>query len=231
MTPAGDRHAVVTGVSSGIGAAVAARLLDEGWRVTGLSRTAPAPRPGLGWVGADLSRPGEVAGAVDGVAGPVDALVHAAGLQRTAPLGSLDADDGDLMWRVHVAAAAALADGLLDRVPDGGRIVLIGSRTAGGSPGKGQYAATKAALEGMARSWAAELVGRGITVNVVAPGPTETPMLGDPGRAATPPIPPPLGRRVRPGEVAALVALLVGPDGGAITGQTLTVCAGTTLPR
>ena len=223
-------HAVVTGVSSGIGAAVAGRLLDEGWRVTGLSRGAPEPRDGLGWIPADLAEPAAVPGAVAGL-GPVDALVHAAGLQRTGRLGSLDAADGDLMWRVHVAAAAELAGALLDRITGGGRIVLIGSRTAGGAPGKSQYAATKAALAGMARSWAAELVDRRITVNVVAPGPTEPPMLADPGRAATPPLLPPLGRRVRPAEVAALVALLVGPDGGAITGQTITVCAGTSLPR
>jgi NAD(P)-dependent dehydrogenase (short-subunit alcohol dehydrogenase family) len=223
-------HAVVTGVSSGIGAAVTARLLDAGWRVTGLSRSAPAPRDGLAWVAADLAGPAAVAGAVART-GPVDAVVHAAGLQRTAPLGALDAEAGDLMWRVHVAAAAELAGALLDRIPDGGRIVLVGSRTAGGAPGKSQYAATKAALEAMARSWAAELAARRITVNVVAPGPTETPMLADPGRSGTPPLLPPLGRRVRPGEVAALVELLVGPDGGAITGQTLTVCAGASLPR
>ncbi|MEQ3553170.1 SDR family oxidoreductase [Pseudonocardia nematodicida] len=223
-------HALVTGVSSGIGAAVVERLLGRGWRVTGLSRSAPPPRDGLEWIEADLSDPSSVPGVVAGV-GALDAVVHAAGLQRTGRLGALDPAAGEHMWRVHVAAAAELAGALLDRIADGGRIVLIGSRTAGGSPGKSQYAATKAALEAMARSWAAELVGRRITVNVVAPGPTDTPMLADPGRAATPPIVPPLGRRVRPGEVAALVELLVGPDGGAITGQTITVCAGMSLPR
>lgn len=74
-----------------------------------------------------------------------------------------------------------------------------------------------------------ELVDRRITVNVVAPGPTETPMLDDPARSATPPVVPRLGRFVDPAEVAALVALLVGPDGRSITGQRIAICGGASL--
>lgn len=66
-------------------------------------------------------------------------------------------------------------------------------------------------------------------VNVVAPGPTDTPMLSDPGRAHTPPALPPLGRLVAPDEVAGLTAFLLGPEGGAITGQHLVQCAGASL--
>jgi NAD(P)-dependent dehydrogenase (short-subunit alcohol dehydrogenase family) len=94
--------------------------------------------------------------------------------------------DGYEMWRVHVQSATVLLDTLVNRLPDGARVVLIGSRTATGVAGKSQYAATKAALVALARSWAAELVGRAITVNVVAPGPTDIPMLSDPGRAHSP---------------------------------------------
>ena len=75
------------------------------------------------------------------------------------------------MWRLHVECACMLADVLLPTMDAGGRVVLIGSRTATGSPGRSQYAASKAALVGLARSWAAEVAPRGITVNVVAPGP------------------------------------------------------------
>jgi len=125
--------------------------------------------------------------------------------------------------------ASRLVDRLIERLASGGRIVLIGSRTMQGAAGRSQYAATKAALVGLVRSWALELASRGITVNLVAPGATETPMLRDPGRAGTPPRLPPLGRYVQPEEVAGLTAFLLGPDAGALTGQTLTVCGGASL--
>jgi NAD(P)-dependent dehydrogenase (short-subunit alcohol dehydrogenase family) len=148
---------------------------------------------------------------------------------RTAPLGALVADDGAAMWRIHIEAAAKIADALLPKMPQGGRIVLIGSRTAAGAPGRSQYAAAKAAMVGMARSWAAELAPKGITVNVVAPAATETPMLGDPARRGTPPKLPPIGRFVRAEEVAALTAFLLRPEASAITGQQITICGGSSL--
>jgi NAD(P)-dependent dehydrogenase (short-subunit alcohol dehydrogenase family) len=221
-------HALVTGASSGIGAAVTDRLLTDGWAVTAVSRTAPAERPGLTWVSADLDDIAAVPERLADVA-PLDAVVHAAGVQRSGPLGALSAEDGELMWRLHVAAATAVVDAVIDRMHDGGRIVLMGSRTATGVAGKSQYAATKAALIGLARSWAMELAPRRVTVNVVAPGPTDTPMLTDPGRASTPPQPPALGRFVTPAEVAALTAFLLGPEGGMITGQQLVICGGASL--
>jgi NAD(P)-dependent dehydrogenase (short-subunit alcohol dehydrogenase family) len=221
-------HALVTGASSGIGAAVTDRLLTDGWAVTAVSRTAPAERPGLTWVSADLDDIAAVPERLADVA-PLDAVVHAAGVQRSGPLVALSAEDGELMWRLHVAAATAVVDAVIDRMHDGGRIVLMGSRTATGVAGKSQYAATKAALIGLARSWAMELAPRRVTVNVVAPGPTDTPMLTDPGRASTPPQPPALGRFVTPAEVAALTAFLLGPEGGMITGQQLVICGGASL--
>ena len=222
------RLAVVTGASSGIGAAVAERLLRDGWRVVGISRGAPGlAAENFAHRCADLSDPAELRAAMEGLR-PA-ALVHAAGLLRNAPLGRLDSADGEAMWRLHVSAAAALADLAVLRMPDGGRIVLIGSRTASGAAGRSQYAATKAALLGMARSWAAELAPRGITVNVVAPAATETPMLRDPARGAVPPRVPPIGRFIRPGEVAALTAFLLSDEAGAITGQQITVCGGSSL--
>ncbi|MCI1009987.1 MAG: oxidoreductase [Pseudomonas sp. PGPPP4] len=222
-------HALVTGVSSGIGAAITQRLLAEGWQVTGLSRRPPEhTHPALTWIGVDLAD----AQALDAVLAdiePLDALVHAAGFMRTAPLGALDPADGAAMWHLHVAVASRLVDRLIERLATGGRIVLIGSRTMQGAAGRSQYAATKAALVGLVRSWALELAARDITVNLVAPGATETPMLRDPGRAGTPPRLPPLGRYVQPEEVAGVTAFLLGPDAGALTGQTLTVCGGASL--
>lgn len=222
------RHAVVTGTSSGIGAAIAARLLGGGWCVTGLSRTAPAGLgPAYTHIAVDLLDDAALRAAVAGLR--ADALVHAAGLMRGAMLGALDAAAGETLWRLHVAAAASLADALVPAMPQGGRVVLIGSRTAAGAAGRSQYAATKAALVGMARSWAIELAPRNITVNVVAPAATDTPMLKDPARAGHVPKLPPIGRYVRPEEVAATAAFLLGPDAGAITGQQIVICGGSSL--
>ncbi|MFJ5694117.1 SDR family NAD(P)-dependent oxidoreductase [Arthrobacter sp. NPDC093125] len=225
---AAERHAVVTGCSSGIGQAIATKLLLEGWNVTGLSRREADLGPGFDWLPADLSNPGSLAAVVADVR-PAQALVHAAGFQRTAVLGELDADALAGMFAVHVAAAEALANAVVPRMPDGGRVLLIGSRTSTGFPGKSQYAATKAALLGMGRSWAQELAPRAITVNVLSPGPTDTPMLADPGRSATPPVMPPLGALVDPEDVAALAGFLLGPHGKSITGQNYVVCGGASL--
>ena len=221
------RRAVVTGASSGIGAAVSARLLAQGWAVTGVSRTPPAP--GIDHLALDLTSaaPAGLREALGGL--PVQAFVHAAGILRVAPLGRLEGGEGLAMWKLHVDCACMLADVLLPAMTTGGRVVLIGSRTATGSPGRSQYAASKAALVGLARSWAAEVAPRGITVNVVAPGATETPMLNDPARGSVPPRMPPIGRFVQPGEVAALVAFLLGEEAAAITGQQIVVCGGASL--
>ena len=222
-------RAVVTGASSGIGLAIASRLLADGWNVVGLDKAQPdQPSAHFRPVAVDLTdskRLSVVLGQLDGIT----AVVHAAGFMRTAPLGSLASDDGLAMWRLHVDAAAAIANVLLPRMNAGGRMVLIGSRTSSGAAGRSQYAAVKAALVGMARSWAAELAPRGITVNVIAPGATETPMLRDPARAGTPPRLPPIGRFILPDEVAALAAFLLGPDAAAITGQQIVMCGGGSL--
>ena len=223
-------HAVVTGASSGIGAAIATRLLADGWRVTGLSRTRPTiDARGFAHRSLDLANAdaASVGAALEGVA--PTALVHAAGVLRVGELGALNAEAGAAMWRLHVAAAALLADALAPRLPDGGRILLIGSRTAQGSAGRSQYAATKAALMGLARSWAIELAPRGVTVNVIAPGATETPMLHDPARAGVMPRRPPSGRFVQPEEIAALAAFLLSDVARSITGQQIVVCGGASL--
>lgn len=219
---------VVTGASSGIGAAIVQRLAREGYDVTGVSRR-PAPQI-ANWVAADLGDAEAARSVAARVSGPIYGIVHAAGHQIAEPLGALDPGSMDSMWQVHVASAAALVDALSDRLMPGGRIVLLGSRTMTGAAGKSQYAATKAALPAMARSWAAELAPRRVTVNVVAPGPTDTPMLADPRRAGVAPLTPPLGRLVEPAEVAGLVAFLIGSPGAMITGQTLVICGGTSLP-
>lgn len=228
-SPPTSKTAVVTGASSGIGEATVRRLLADGWEVIGLSRRAPnVDDPAFTWIGVDLGDFAQLEERASAI-GDVDAVVHAAGLQYSAPLGQLRVDHGLQMWRIHVGAAEVLVNALAPRLRNGARVVLVGSRTMTGNAGKSQYVATKSALTGMARSWAAELVDRAITVNVVAPGPTDTPMLTDPGRQLTPPKLPPLGRFVAPEEVAGLIAFLLGPDGRSITGQAIVQCAGASL--
>jgi NAD(P)-dependent dehydrogenase (short-subunit alcohol dehydrogenase family) len=222
-------HALVTGCSSGIGAAITDNLLDQGWHVTGVSRSRPElEHTNFRHLTADLADPNELRQLLPRL-GAVGALVHAAGILRIGKIGSMDPIDGEQMWRLHVDAAAQLVQAMVSQMPANGRIVFIGSRVSQGVAGKAQYAASKAALVGLARSFAAELAPRGITVNVVAPGATDTPMLNDPARAASTPQLPPIGRYVKPREVAALVAFLLSDLAGSITGQQIMMCGGSSL--
>lgn len=227
------RHAVVTGSSSGIGRAIAQALLDTGWRVSGLDvAQAGIVHPGFTAVPVDLSQGSDIERAAQALPA-VDALVHAAGVLRVAPLGQLDHAGGELMWRLHVDAATRLADAIVPGMAarGQGRVVFIGSRVAQGMPGRGQYAATKAALVALARSWAAEVAAQGVTVNVISPAATATGMLQDPARAGSAPRLPPIGRLIEPAEIAALVGYLLSPPAAAITGQDIAICGGSSLPR
>ncbi|CAE1142059.1 SDR family NAD(P)-dependent oxidoreductase [Serratia rhizosphaerae] len=223
------RHALVTGASSGIGAAIVQQLLDDGWQVTGLSRR-DAVREQAGYRSrqVDLCDSGALAATLSDLP-PPQAVVHAAGMMHAAPLGELDAAASRWLWQLHVLAAETLVTTLAPNMSAGGRIVLLGSRTSRGAAGRSQYAATKAAMVGMVRSWAAELAPRGITANVVAPGATQTPMLEQPGRQSSPPKLPPIGRYIQPQEVAALVAFLLSAPAAAITGQEMVICGGASL--
>ena len=224
-------RALVTGSSSGIGLAVARRLLDDGWQVLGFDIAAPAiEHPGFVATTVDLADDTALKAALADV-GSLQAVVHAAGILRPASLGNLDPAHGEAMWRLHVQAATQLADALLPGMAQAGRgrMVLVGSRVARGVAGRSQYAATKAAVASLARSWAAEVVTRGVTVNVVAPAATQTAMLTDPARQGTPSRLPPIGRLIQPEEVAALVAYLLSPMAAAITGQEIQICGGTSL--
>lgn len=232
------RVAVVTGTSSGIGLAIARKLLADGWQVRGLDR-APAVLVAQNFASqtVDLTDGLALEAALNaalsakpsGVA--PDALVHAAGMLRVGSLGALDPADGEALWRLHVDAATRLANRLLPamQAAGAGRMVLVGSRVSVGIAGRSQYAASKAALVSLARSWAAESISKGVTVNVVSPAATDTPMLVDPARTGTAPRLPPIGRLIKPEEVAALVAFLLSIDAAAITGQDIAVCGGSSV--
>ena len=228
------RTAFVTGSSSGIGKAIATRLLDDGWCVQGFDIAAPAiAHDRFRSHALDLGDDGAIAESIRAAlgAGAPQALVHAAGVLRIAPLGALQNRDGALMWQVNVAAAAGIANLVLPAMcaAGQGRAVLIGSRVSKGVARRSQYAATKAALVALARSWAIETVESGVTVNVISPAATATGMLTDPARSGTAPRMPPIGRFIQPAEIAALTVFLLSPEAAAITGQDIAICGGASL--
>jgi NAD(P)-dependent dehydrogenase (short-subunit alcohol dehydrogenase family) len=226
--PPSTSRVVVTGSRSGIGRAIALRLAKDGWSVIGIDLARDENAGHLAdQVVVDLADAVALEEMVAGLP-PVLALVHAAGFMRTGDLSGLDVGDGDAMWAVHVRALTLLARGLCPGMTKGGRVLAIGSRTSAGAAGKSQYAATKAAMVGLVRSWALELAPRGITANVIAPAATTTAMLTRADRTVAP-VTPPIGRYIEPDEIAAYAAFLLSPDASAITGQELLVCGGASL--
>jgi len=226
--------AIVTGTSSGIGQAIALKLLTEGWHVHGLD-VAPSTihhAQFSSWT-LDLTQSGELESALDQLVTQhlPQVLVHAAGVLRVGSVGELDMQAGQLMWQLHVDVATRLANRILPIMKQArrGRMILVGSRVSSGIAGRSQYAATKAAILSLARSWAAESIAEGVTVNVVSPAATDTPMLKDPARVTTAPRLPPIGRLIQPDEVAALVAYLTRPEAAAITGQDIAICGGASV--
>lgn len=227
-----DRVAVITGSASGIGLALARHLLDAGWRVHGIDRQPWPAGAHAGYIHHrhDLTDIPGIDGLADALPSRLRAFVHCAGVMRSGGLRDSRAEDTELLWRLHGAAPLALVGLLGPRLaPVLGRVVLLSSRAVLGRAHRAAYAATKAAQIGMARSLAAELIGRGITVNVVAPGAVDTPMLHDPRRGAPPKVDLPLGRLIRADEVVAAIDFFLAPQAGAVTGQTLYVCGGASL--
>lgn len=221
---------LVSGSSSGIGRAISEHLLAGGWSVLGWDKTQSSiEHPSYQHTQIDLMNVEAVQRALVDVKSY--GFIHAAGIMCVGRLGDLDLSAGSLMWSIHDQCAAVMTNALIPHMVSmgEGRVIFIGSRVSQGMPGRGQYAATKAALVAMARSWAAELAPTGVTVNVVSPAATATAMLSDPDRAGSQPRLPPIGRLIEPIEIAALVSFLLTKPAAAMTGQELTICGGSSL--
>jgi 3-oxoacyl-[acyl-carrier protein] reductase len=222
---------VISGISSGIGLATARRFRSDGWQIIGVDIDASSNTLADEMIVADLATPAGINFAEEQLSGQrAGAFVHSAGVMRDDTDLETIADAGATLWTLHVGAAARLAQTLLPNMPDQrGRLVFLSSRAARGRAGRGLYAASKAALDGLIRSLAIEQAPRGITVNAVAPAATQTPQLTDSARKDAAVQPLPIGRVIQPDEVAATIAFLASQDAGAITGQTIYQCGGASI--
>ncbi|MGH3641037.1 MAG: SDR family NAD(P)-dependent oxidoreductase [Mycobacterium sp.] len=207
--------ALVTGGASGIGAAVIEALTGRGFTVGCLDLAGSAPGAEH-TVAVDVS---DAAAVGDGVArirarlGPISAVVTSAGYYDMAPVADITADAWRRMLRVHLGGLVNVARATLpDLIDHGGALVAVASELAvGGGDGDAHYAAAKGAILGVVRSLAVEVAGRGVRVNCVAPGPTDTPLLAadSPWRATDYLDTLPLRRLATPREVARCVEYLL----------------------
>lgn len=243
-----QRHAVITGGGSGIGAAVARQLLEQGLRVTLMGRSLERLRaqqqvlgPEVGLQACDVGDEASVATAFASV-GPVDILVNNAGQVETAPLAKTSLESWQRLLNVNLTGTFLCSRAVLPGMSERGfgRIVNVASTAAlKGYAYVAAYCAAKHGVLGLTRALALETVKKGITVNAVCPGYTETEIVaqavqtimaktGRTAEAARAELAAanPQGRLIQPEEVAATVAWLVGEGSASITGQAIAVAGG-----
>jgi NAD(P)-dependent dehydrogenase (short-subunit alcohol dehydrogenase family) len=234
-----NKTALVVGAAKGIGLAIAERLSGEGATVFLTGRRADEVEAATRRLGgkarglvADASAPEDLSRVVTAVReaqGRLDLLVLNAGVSEPAAIAEQTLEHFDRHFAVNVRGMVFGLQAALPAMGDGASVVLMGSiADAMGIPPYGTYAATKAAVRSYARTWAAELAPRGIRVNVVAPGPTDTDMMAavpEEGRAALI-APIPMGRMARPSEVASATLFLLSDEASFITGAELCVDGG-----
>jgi 3-oxoacyl-[acyl-carrier protein] reductase len=231
--------AIVTGASRGIGAEIARRLASDGFAVAvnyassaAEAETLVAQLHAAGAIAvaikADVANPADVARLFEEAEqqlGKVDVLINNAGVLKTMPIAETSDELYDQTFGINTRGTFNTLREAAARLNDGGRIVNLSSTAVAlKMPGYAVYNASKAAVEALTQVFAKELRGRGITVNVVAPGPVATDLFLN-GKTDEQiqhfAQMPPLQRLGQPEDIAGVVAFLVGPDAGWINGQVL----------
>lgn len=233
------RTFLITGASKGIGRALSERLAAQGHNVVGFARGADKSFPGTLFPLDVTDRRATDATLRDLTARfSFDGVVNNVGFIRLGRIGEIDIDQFEESFRRNLTPAVQAVQAVLPamRKKKWGRVVNISSLTILGVPDRTAYAGAKSAISSFTRTWALELAQEGITVNAVAPGPTETEMFRENTPAGSEAerrflslIP--LKRLGKPDEIAALIAFLLSEDAGFITGQTLFADGGASIGK
>jgi NAD(P)-dependent dehydrogenase (short-subunit alcohol dehydrogenase family) len=234
-----NNRVLITGASQGIGRAIAIRATHDGYRVINLDKKAPKSLlEGETYHPIDLMDPKAIEELIPRISKeePIVRLVNNAGFIRPGALENTTLDDFEAVMALNLRAPMLLAQQLLPQMRQAkfGRIVSIASRAALGKQERTVYAASKAGLVGMTKTWALEMAPFGITVNAIGPGPIATELF----TSGNPPGDPktikiiqniPVQRMGQPEDVAHAVASLLDDRAGFITGQIHFVCGGMTV--
>ena len=234
-----NNRVLITGASQGIGRAIAIRATHDGYRVINLDKKAPKSLlEGETYHPIDLMDPKAIEELIPSISTeePIVRLVNNAGFIRPGALENTTLDDFEAVMALNLRAPMLLAQQLLPQMRQAkfGRIVSIASRAALGKEERTVYAASKAGLVGMTKTWALEMAPFGITVNAIGPGPIATELFtsgNPPGHPKTIKIIQniPVQRMGQPEDVAHAVASLLDDRAGFITGQIHFVCGGMTV--
>ena len=233
--------ALITGGSAGIGLATAKQFVEEGAYVYIVGRRKPELEAAVASIGSNVTAiQGDVTNLADldriyaqisKEKGRVDIVFANAGGGPLVPLGSITEEHFDQVFNVNVKALVFTAQKALPLMPNGGTIILTGSIVGiKGFPAFSIYSAAKAAVRNFARTWTTDLKDRSIRVNVISPGPIDTPLLNeafsnpnDMKALASTVV---MGRLGRPEEIAKAVTFLASGDASFITGAELFVDGG-----